>query len=194
VSHFRNKESMQSVFSGLIRCVDPNAEREGLIETPARMAKAWLDHTTGYLQEPGEVLKAFEDGAEKYDEMVVVGGIRFYSRCEHHGEAIFGEAIIGYIPAGKVVGLSKLVRLTDVFAKRLQVQERMTQQIANALSEHLQPKGVGVMVRARHLCMEARGVCRHGAITTTTSLIGAVREGQPREEFLAQARQHNGPL
>lgn len=178
----------------MIRCVDPDAAREGLEETPDRMAKAWLDHTSGYGADVAGILKVFEDGAGSYDEMVVVGGIQFYSRCEHHGEAIFGQATIGYLPTNKIVGLSKLVRLTDVFAKRLQVQERMTAQICDAIMEHLQPLGVGVMVRARHLCMESRGVCRHGTITTTMKLGGALREGAPREEFLKQAQQYSGPL
>lgn len=188
------KLTLSGAFRTLIQCVDPAFDREGVEETPGRMAKAWLEHTSGYDMDPASVLKVFEDGAENYDQMVVVGGIQFYSRCEHHGEAIFGQTTIGYIPKGRVVGLSKLVRLTDIFAKRLQVQERMTAQIADAINEHLDPVGVGVRVRARHLCMESRGVCRHGTITTTTALRGELSAGAPREEFLKQASEYNDRL
>lgn len=190
----RNRSRMASAFRAVLECVDPDADRGGLIDTPERAAKAFLEHTSGYALDPAEVLKAFEDGASDYDQMVVVGGIRFYSRCEHHLEAIFGEATIGYIPHGRVVGLSKLARLTEVFAKRLQIQERMTTQIANSLYENLNPLGVGVRIRARHMCMESRGICKHGAITTTTSLLGEMRDGAPREEFLKQASDFNGPI
>lgn len=189
-----NRVILTESFRQVLQAVAPDSQREGLAETPARMAKAWLEHTTGYNIDPASVLKTFDDGAELYDEMVTVGGIRFYSRCEHHGEAIFGEATISYIPCGKVVGLSKLVRLTDIFARRMQVQERFTQQIANAIHDELNPLGVGVRVRARHMCMESRGVCRHGTVTTTTCLLGVIKSGEAREEFLREAMQYNGAL
>jgi GTP cyclohydrolase I len=183
-----------SAFRSVIQCVDPHFDRQGVEETPARMAKAWREHTAGYAVDPLALLKQFDDGSEGYDEMVVVGGIPFYSRCEHHGEAIFGQATIAYIPDKRIVGLSKLARITDVFAKRLQVQERMTVQIANTIQEGLQPLGVGVRLRARHLCMESRGVCKHGTVTTTTCLLGVIREGEPRQEFLQAAGQYNGHI
>lgn len=185
---------IEAAFKSILQELDPNPGRDGIAETPNRMAKAWLDHTSGYAKDPASVFKSFDDGSERYDEMVVVGGIKFFSRCEHHGETIFGEATVGYIPNGKVIGLSKLVRLTDIFAKRLQVQERLTQQIANSVMEHLQPVGVGVRIRARHMCMESRGCCRPGTVTTTTCLLGAIKAGEPRNEFLCEAMQHNGPL
>jgi GTP cyclohydrolase I len=158
--------------------------REGLSETPARVAKAWAFWSRGYGMNAAEILKVFEDGADGYDEMVSVCQIPIYSKCEHHLADIFGTATIAYIPNGKIVGLSKLSRLADMFARRLQVQERLTVQIADALETHLQPKGVGVVVKARHMCMESRGLCQQGHFTITTALRGVCREGDARAEFL----------
>jgi len=165
------------------------ALREGVQDTPNRVAKAWAEWTSGYSIDIAELLKVFEDGAEGYDEMVVVKDIPIYSKCEHHLADIFGTATIAYIPDGKVVGLSKLSRLADAFAKRLQVQERLTVQIADALMEHLQPKGCGVIVRARHMCMESRGICQQGHHTVTSALRGVFKD-QPetRAEFLAHGK------
>lgn len=160
--------------------------REGLQDTPARVAKAWEFWTRGYGMNPAEILKVFEDGADKYDEMVQVLHIPLYSKCEHHLADIFGTACVAYIPDGRIVGLSKLSRLVDCFARRLQVQERLTVQIADAIQEHLKPKGVGVLVRARHMCMESRGICQQGHHTVTTALRGAMRDDpSTRAEFLA---------
>ncbi len=162
--------------------------RQGLEETPARMAKAWEHFTSGYSVDIAKLLKTFEDGAENYDEMVMVKDIPIYSRCEHHLESIFGTATIAYIPNGRVVGLSKLSRVADAFARRLQVQERLTTQIANAIDEHLQPKGVGVIIKARHLCMESRGVCQQGHHTITSALRGVIKsDPTARAEFLQLA-------
>lgn len=160
--------------------------REGLQETPERVAKAWEFWTRGYGMNPAEILKTFEDGAQAYDEMVLVKDIPLYSKCEHHLADIFGTACVAYIPDGRVVGLSKLSRLVDCFARRLQVQERMTAQIADAIDTHLKPKGVGVLIRARHMCMESRGICQQGHHTVTSALRGAMKD-QPaaRAEFLA---------
>lgn len=175
---------MENVLSHL----DPDSGREGLHDTPARVAKAWAFWTKGYRENPAEILKVFEDGAADYDEMVMVKDIPIYSKCEHHLADIIGTASIAYIPNGRIVGLSKLSRLADCFARRLQVQERMTVQIADALVEHLKPKGVGVMIRARHMCMESRGICQQGHHTVTTALRGAMKdEAQTRAEFLQQA-------
>lgn len=163
--------------------------REGLRETPARMVKAWKHWTSGYGVDPADVLKVFEDGAEGYDQMVVVTGIPVYSKCEHHLADIFGTATVAYIPNGKVVGLSKLSRLVDIFARRLQVQERLTVQIADAMEQHLQPLGVGVLIKARHMCMESRGICQQGHHTVTSALRGAMREqADARAEFMALAQ------
>lgn len=161
--------------------------REGLQETPDRVAKAWEFWLSGYDRDPAEELKVFEDGAEGYDEMVMVKDIPIYSKCEHHLADIFGTATIAYIPNGKVVGLSKLSRLADIFARRLQVQERLTAQIADALWSNLKPKGVGVIIRARHMCMESRGLCQQGHHTITSALRGVMKQGDPRAEFLKLA-------
>lgn len=165
-------------------------DRPGLRDTPARMMRAWAHWTSGYAQDPAEVLKVFEDGAEEYNELIVVKGIPVYSHCEHHLAPFFGTAAIGYVPHGKIVGLSKLTRLVDCFAKRLQVQERMTSQIANALMTHLQPKAVGVVLRCRHLCMESRGIRSPGEETVTSAMLGELQPNLAmRTEFLALARE-----
>lgn len=162
--------------------------RPGTLETPQRYAKAWEFFTSGYGQSPEEVLKSFEDGAQGYNEMIVVNKIPIYSLCEHHLLPFFGYAHIAYIPNGKVLGLSKFARLVDIFARRLQVQERLTVQIADALQEHLKPKGVGVILECRHLCLEMRGVRTPGSVTSTDALRGAFSQGQVRQEFLALKR------
>lgn len=162
--------------------------RDGLKETPMRVAKAWEHFTSGYYQDAGDILKVFEDGAENYDEMVMVKNIPLYSRCEHHLEPIFGTATIAYIPNGRIVGLSKLSRLADMHARRLQVQERLTNDIAEDLWTHLKPKGVGVVLQCRHFCMEARGLCQQGHHTVTSALRGVMKEqGETRAEFLRLA-------
>lgn len=173
----------------LLQFVGEDPTRGGLTETPARVAKAWAFWTSGYAQKPEDVLKTFEDGANGVDEMVVLRA-PVYSHCEHHMAAIFGEAIISYIPDGRIVGLSKMSRLVNVFARRLQVQERLTNQIADALMEHLKPKGVGVLISARHMCMESRGICVHNGKPTTTSALRGVIKSKPeaRAEFMALAR------
>lgn len=175
----------EKVFIDLLRVIGENPERGGLIETPARALKAWEFWTQGYNQNPADVLKVFEDGAEKYDQMVIVKNMPIYSHCEHHLAPFFGTATIAYIPKGKVVGLSKLKRVANIFARRLQVQERLTQQIADAIEEHLQPLGVGVVIKCRHMCMESRGIETQGAETITSALRGIIQdEPQTRAEFL----------
>lgn len=174
----------------LLQYVGEDPKRGGLLETPDRVARAWKQWTRGYSEDPASILKVFEDGAEKCDELVVVKNIPIYSHCEHHLAAIFGTATIAYIPNGRIVGLSKLSRLADAFARRLQVQERLTNQIADALDEHLKPKGVGVVVKARHLCMESRGVCQQGHHTITSALRGVLRTSpETRSEFMALAKE-----
>lgn len=173
----------------ILKGIGENGSREGLQETPARFAKAMQFYCQGYDQDPAEVLKAFADGAEGVDEMVIVKDIPLYSLCEHHLAPFFGTATIAYLPNGKVVGLSKLSRLTQVFARRLQVQERLTCQIADALMTHLQPKGCGVVVKARHMCMEMRGVSQQGSTTITSALRGLFKdEPETRAEFMSLAR------
>jgi GTP cyclohydrolase IA len=166
-----------------------NPDRGGLKETPNRVAEAWRDWTAGYWRSPKDVLKTFEDGGEKYNEMVLVRRLPFYSHCEHHLAPFFGTADIAYIPNGKIVGLSKLDRLLDVYAKRLQVQERLTAQIVDALMEHLKPKGAACTIRARHLCMESRGIRKQGHETVTNALRGVfLDDHKARAEYLSMVK------
>ena len=183
------EKGIEDAFVRLLQYVGDDPTRGGLLETPTRAAKAWQFWCSGYGKDPAEVLKTFEDGAEKHDQMITVVNIPIYSKCEHHLADIIGTATISYIPNGKIVGLSKLNRLADIYSRRLQVQERMTDQIADALYEHLKPKGVGVCIKARHLCMESRGVCQQGHHTVTTALRGVILdEPSARAEFLQVAR------
>lgn len=166
--------------------VEPDPSRPGLEETPERFIRALEEYTSGYHADPGAILKVFEDGAEGADEMITVGPIPFFSLCEHHMAPFFGNVWVSYIPNGRIVGLSKIPRLVEVFARRLQVQERMTNEIADAMAEYLDCNGVGVMVKARHMCMESRGVRCAGAKTTTTALRGSIyNDVAARAEFLA---------
>ncbi len=179
-------EARRMLVAEMLRAIGDNPDREGLRETPARVVKAWGEWFDGYGKDPAHVLKTFEDGAELCgDEMVVVENIDLYSHCEHHMAPFFGKAWVAYIPDKRVVGLSKLARLVDIYAHRLQVQERLTNQVANALVEHLQPKGVGVVVRCTHFCMCSRGVNKQGSTTTTSALRGAIHdEPSARAEFM----------
>jgi GTP cyclohydrolase I len=179
----------EAIVRNLLVMVGEDTRRLGLVETPKRVVKAWKFWTSGYTMNAAEILKTFEDGAEGCDQMVTVKDIPIYSKCEHHLADIFGTVTISYIPNGKIVGLSKLARLAEMFSRRLQVQERLTNQIADALQEHLQPTGVGVLVRARHLCMESRGICQQGHHTITTALRGVILdEAEARAEFLLLAK------
>lgn len=173
----------------LLQYVGEDPQRGGLIETPLRVAKAWKEWCAGYEQDPASVLKTFEDGAEGVDEMVVVKDIPFYTHCEHHMAPFFGTATIAYLPNKKIVGISKLSRLLDIYARRLQVQERLGCQIADAIMEHLDALGCGVVINARHLCMESRGIKKQGSETVTSALRGLFKDDPAvRSEFLALAR------
>ena len=177
---------LEAIIGQMLIYLDPNSEREGLAETPKRVAKAWAHWTSGYNKNPADVLKVFSDGAENCNEMVLVRNIPFYSHCEHHMAPIIGTAHLAYIPNGKIVGLSKLNRVVDIFARRLQVQERLTNNIADALQDNLIPLGVGVVIEARHMCMESRGVCQQGHTTITSALRGVMRtDPATRAEFLS---------
>ena len=162
-----------------------------MVKTPERAATALEFLTEGYRQDPAELLKSAMFDVT-YDEMVIVKDIEMYSLCEHHMLPFFGRVHIAYIPNGKVVGLSKLPRLVDVFARRLQVQERMTQQIAQAIEETVAPKGVGVVIEARHLCMMMRGVEKQNSSTVTSAMLGGFRKQSTRGEFLALVRDGRG--
>jgi len=185
MSSFDSTSAEERVIQALLELIGEDPTREGLRETPRRVVKAWKEWAQGYTINPATVLKTFEDGAERCDELVIVHNIPVISKCEHHLADIVGIAHVGYIPDGKIVGLSKLARLTDLYARRLQVQERLTSQIADALDFHLAPKGVGVIVRASHACMSSRGVKIHGSVTTTSAMRGVLRtKPEARAEFL----------
>ena len=169
----------------LIVGVGEAAKRPGLVETPDRFANAWAQWTSGYSKKAEDVIKLFDDGGQGYTDQIVVAGIPFYSKCEHHLADIFGTVSIGYIPDGKITGLSKLPRLVEIHARRLQVQERMTLDIANDLNRVVEPRGVAVVVRARHMCMESRGICKDGHETTTQHFIGAMADLDEKRTFLA---------
>ncbi len=160
----------------------------GMLETPQRMAKAMMHKTRGYATDIAPLLKTFP-APEGSSEMVIVRDIPFHSMCEHHGEPFFGTAAVGYIPYDRVLGLSKLTRIVDVYARRFQMQERLTNQIADALhiAPELVPVGVGVIVKARHFCMECRGVAKQGQTTVTSALRGAMAGATARAEFLSLA-------
>lgn len=180
---------LESVFAQVRDVLDPDPKREGVEETPMRVAKAWMHWTGGYRIDPLELLKTFSDGSEDYDEMVYVKDIPFYSHCEHHFAPFFGTATIAYIPKSRIVGISKLARILDAYSRRFQVQERLTTQIATCLEQALDPVGIGVMVKARHMCMESRGVCLQGHHTVTTCLRGEIRNDRDaRHEFLLLAK------
>ncbi len=169
----------------LLRWIGENPEREGLIETPKRVLKAYKEWFAGYKQDPKEILSKTFREVEGYDRMIVLSDISFSSYCEHHMAPISGKVSIGYLPKDKVVGLSKLARLVDVFAKRLQVQEKMTAQIANALQLNLECEGVGVLVEAEHHCMCTRGVNKLGTSMKTSYFTGDLKKDlAKREEFL----------
>jgi len=170
--------------SSTLSAIGENPDREGLLKTPERVAKAQLFLTQGYGQDAAEILKSavFE---ESYDEMILVKDIELYSMCEHHMVPFFGKAHVAYIPDGHIVGLSKIPRVVDVFARRLQVQERLTMQIRNAIEEALKPQGVAVVIEATHLCMVMRGVQKQRSVTTTSSMSGPFMENaHTRAEFM----------
>ncbi|MCQ2056670.1 MAG: GTP cyclohydrolase I FolE [Bacteroidaceae bacterium] len=176
------QELMQH-YSRILELIEPNYEREGLQRTPLRVAKTMLDFTSGYRIDPSAMLKSalFK---EDYSQMVIVKDIDFYSLCEHHLLPFFGKVHVAYIPNGYITGLSKIARVVDAFARRLQVQERMTSQIKDCIQETLHPLGVMVVVEAQHTCMQMRGVEKMNSITTTSDFTGAFNRATTREEFM----------
>jgi GTP cyclohydrolase I len=178
----------QDIYREIIRRYDADPTRDGLAKTPERIEKALGFLTKGYREDPKDVLHgALFDVA--YDEMVIVKDIEMYSLCEHHMLPFFGRVHVAYIPDGKVIGLSKAARLVEVFARRLQVQERLTRQIAEAIQEAIHPQGVGVVVEARHLCMMMRGVEKQNSSTVTSAMLGVFQKQNTRAEFLSLIRE-----
>jgi len=176
-------EDVKNKYEDIIKNLGEDTQRDGLIKTPERAAKAMQFLTQGYDQDPVEILK----GAmfkESYNEMVIVKDIELYSLCEHHILPFFGKAHIAYIPNGQIVGLSKLPRIVDVFARRLQVQERLTKQILDCINNTLKPQGVAVVIEASHMCMMMRGVQKQNSVTTTSGFRGQFEKIETRNEFL----------
>lgn len=179
----QKKLKIEEAISEFIASLGEDVKRDGLSQTPRRVARAYEKAFSGYAQDPREILTTFQN--EGYDEMIVVKDIELYSTCEHHVLPFFGKAHIGYIPNGKIIGLSKIPRLVDIFSRRLQNQERLTVQIARALRDLIKPRGVGVVLEARHLCMMARGVEKQGTTVVTSAMLGLFKkEMNTRSEFL----------
>jgi len=176
-------EPLINHYTDILRLLGENPDRDGLLKTPERVAKAMQFLTHGYELDPSELLREaiFK---EKYSEMVLVKDIELYSLCEHHMLPFFGKAHIAYIPNGRIVGLSKIPRVVDAFARRLQVQERLTHEILNCMHVALQPLGVAIVIEARHMCMMMRGVQKQNSVTTTSAFTGEFRKVETRNEFL----------
>ncbi|MDR2099690.1 MAG: GTP cyclohydrolase I FolE [Campylobacteraceae bacterium] len=179
------QQEFEQAVKKILELIGEDANREGLLKTPSRVAKAWEFMTEGYTLDPKQVLNdaLFQSSN---NEMVLIRNIEFYSMCEHHLLPIIGRAHVAYIPDGKVVGLSKIPRMVDIFARRLQIQEQLTEQIAHAIDDVIKPKGVGVVVEARHMCMEMRGVEKINSTTTTSALRGVfIKNTDTRKEFFS---------
>jgi len=181
-----SEEAVEAAISTILLWIGEDPERDGLRETPSRLMRAFQEYFSGYGQDPGRILmKTFEE-TEGYDEMVVLRRIPFQSHCEHHFAPIIGHAWVAYVPSQRVVGISKLARLVEAYAKRLQIQERMTAQIANTIETVLKPQGVGVVIKATHHCMTARGIKKEGSDLVTSRMLGCFRDNaMTRQEFLS---------
>ena len=180
----RKKETIAFHYAKILELLGEDISREGLLKTPERVAKALLFLTKGYSQDPAQILSS-AIFIEDYKQMVIVKDIDFFSLCEHHALPFFGKAHIAYIPNNAVTGLSKIARIVDVFAHRLQIQERMTTQIKNCIQKTLNPLGVMVVIEAQHMCMQMRGVEKQNSITTTSDFTGVFNQAKTREEFIA---------
>jgi len=183
-----DRAEVEAAIRTMIRWAGDDPARDGLIETPARVARAFEEFFVGYAQNPVEILQKTFEEIEGYDEMIVLRGIRFESHCEHHMAPIVGQAWVAYVPNGRVVGISKLARVVEVYAKRLQIQEKMTAQIANTINDVLKPQGVGVIIKASHHCMTTRGVHKPESDLVTSRMLGCFRDNpSTRQEFLSMA-------
>jgi GTP cyclohydrolase I len=181
-----SRAEAESAIRTLLRWAGDDPDREGLLDTPARVARAYEEFFAGYSKDPVEILSTTFSEVEGYDEMVVLTNIRFESHCEHHMAPIIGKAHVAYLPDRRVVGISKLARLVDIYAKRLQIQEKMTVQIADTLQQVLLPKGVAVVIEASHGCMTTRGIHKPGTSLVTSRMLGAFRDDpSTRREFMS---------
>jgi GTP cyclohydrolase I len=179
--------SIEEIYRELLRRMGEDPDRDGLMRTPERVTKTMAYLTKGYQEDPLHLLRAALFDVD-YDEMVIVKDVEMFSLCEHHMLPFFGKVHVAYIPKGKVVGLSKIARLVEVFSRRLQVQERMTRQIADAIQDAIAPQGVGVVIEARHLCMMMRGIEKQNSSTVTSAMVGCFRQKETRSEFLSLLR------
>jgi GTP cyclohydrolase I len=180
------RDEAEAAFRTIIRWAGDDPTRDGLAKTPARVARAFEEYFAGYAIDPATVLSTTFEETDGYDEMIVLRGIPFESHCEHHMAPIIGRAWVAYVPTGRVVGISKLARVVEAYAKRLQIQEKMTAQIANTIQDVLQPHGVGVVLKASHHCLSSRGVRKHDTDMVTSRMLGCFRDNPlTRHEFLA---------
>ncbi|THD47746.1 MAG: GTP cyclohydrolase I FolE [Bradyrhizobium sp.] len=179
-------KAVERAFRDILRWIGEDPSRDGLKNTPSRVLRAYREYFAGYASDPEEALRTTFEEVDGYDEMIVLRGVTFESHCEHHLAPIIGRAWVGYVPDRRVVGISKLARVVDIYSRRLQIQERLTAQIANSIESVLQPHGVAVVIKATHHCMMSRGVRRHGADLVTSRMLGVFRD-QPttRAEFLS---------
>jgi len=181
-----SQENVEAAFRTFLHWIGEDPDRDGLRETPARVARAFQEHFCGYTQDPEQILQKTFEETDGYDEMVVLRGIPFQSHCEHHVAPIIGRAWVAYVPNARVVGISKLARVVEAYAKRLQIQERLTAQIANTIEHVLKPKGIGVVIKATHHCMTTRGINKQGTDLVTSRMLGCFRKNpMTRQEFLS---------
>jgi len=189
------REEAEAAVRTLLLWAGDDPDREGLVDTPARVVRAYEEFFSGYSVDPVEILARSFEETDGYDEMVVLRDIRFESHCEHHMVPIIGKAHIAYLPAGRVVGISKLARVLEAYAKRLQIQEKLTAQVANVINDVLKPKGVAVVIEAAHQCMTTRGIHKPGVSMVTSRMLGAFRDNpETRREFLAMIQGSRGPV
>src|SRR5579863_5505195 len=178
----------EEIYREILRRLGEDPDRDGLVRTPERIEKSLSYLTKGYREDPLQLLRGALFDVD-YDEMVIVKDVEMFSLCEHHMLPFFGKVHVAYIPKGKVIGLSKIPRLVEVFARRLQVQERLTRQVADAIEDAIHPQGVGVVIEARHLCMMMRGIEKQHSSTVTSAMVGCFRQKETRSEFLSLVRQ-----
>jgi GTP cyclohydrolase I len=190
-----SREEAEAAIRTLLRWTGDDPDREGLVDTPARVARAYEEFFAGYAVDPIDLLARSFEETDGYDEMVVLRDIRLESHCEHHMVPIIGRAHIAYLPEGRVVGISKLARVLEVYAKRLQIQEKLTAQVANCINDVLKPKGVAVVIEAAHQCMTTRGIHKPGVTMVTSRMLGAFRDDpSTRREFLAMIGGQRGSV